>query len=232
MTLSRVKMAVFLIIIATYTVIAANFRIGPKVGLSLGNLYGSVIEEEEDDFIQIDGTILPRLAITGGIEWGITFNKIFTFQSEVLYLGKGEKLKYRDKISGDTYTYSETYQYEYVGVPVFVRVTLPMETAVRLYFIAGPSFDFLIASQIKIKESQTGEETEIDYEDFERYSKTFEFSLISGLGIECKIGPGFVDVNARYSLGLSNTFDSPTNREDDIIKTSYLGFLIGYIFEL
>ncbi|MEA3476130.1 MAG: porin family protein [Candidatus Cloacimonadota bacterium] len=171
---------------------------GIKAGLNIATLTGDDVSDDMESIF--------RFAIGGFLTYSI--NEMFAIQPEVYYSMQGAKLE-----EGDEKT---TCKYDYIQVPVLVKVNIPIESSLRPNIFLGPALGINLSAKYKYENAV---EVEDDIEDV----KTMDLGLVFGAGVN--IGPATID--ARYNLGLTTTDDS----EDEFdVKNSVISIMLGYSF--
>jgi hypothetical protein len=114
---------------------------------------------------------------------------------EPLYLQKGSKAKI---ISGEKLA---DYTITFLEIPAFIKYEFGTGV-VRPSFLAGPTLGLVLSA--KGFDFNEGD-SEIDWTDF---TKSPEFGLAFGGGLNFLAGANVIFVEARYAFGLNNIFDS------------------------
>lgn len=206
---------------------ALEIAAGIKGGLGIASLRGS------DAYIKdVDKTSLFGAA--GGISLTMQFSDIMGAEIDVLYSMKGQNysLNYSTRkqvynSTSDTLTETVTrgsrkgsYGLTYCDVPVLLKFVIPLQSSIRPYFSAGPSFGILLSSKEKAEGNGTYEQkmlypvdsvlaafpvsldTTIDQKD---RTNSLDVGLVFGAGTAIALGPGDFIIDLRYSFGFTNT---------------------------
>ena len=185
----------------------------PKIGLKAG---GNIANFSGDDAGNPDTKF--GFAFGGFFEY--QFSPLFAVQPEIYYTMKGGTDK--GTISGTTVDY--TLSYDYVEVPVLVKVLVPLRGSnVSPEIYAGPFIGFNTTAKVKAEANGTSAEADIP-----NVTST-EFGLQFGGGIGFGVGHGEMGFDVRYILGLTSIDDS-VNKYD--VKNGVINFNIYYGFSL
>jgi len=159
--------------------------VGIEGGANLANMYGDAV-----------GNVELLTARTGGAFIELRASPIVSFQIEGLYAQKGAKQTETlfDPSSGTLLTGSATWHYDYVDVPVLLKLTLVPEGSVRPSLFIGPVFSHLLKAEVE----------GIDLKDF---TKSSDIGGTVGGDIDLGSGPARVVLDLRYTRSF-NTFDT------------------------
>ncbi|UCG30088.1 MAG: PorT family protein [candidate division WOR-3 bacterium] len=179
---------------------------GLKLGMNLASMHGDDISDTKF-----------KTGFCGGGFFAFALGNVVVIQPEVLYSQKG--VKWEDEFLDETWKL--TYKFNYIEVPIFVKMIMPLQGKVKPNLFLGPYF------AIAITDSRY--ELEIDgmtIEDDLVGVKDTDFGLVFGGGIDFGLKKGKIVFDARYSLGLT-TLDEEGEGE---LKNSVFTFLFGYSF--
>lgn len=171
----------------------AGVLVGVKGGATLANLTG------EDVF---NNSMSP--GATGGAFARYPLSDMFSVQPEVLFAMKGAEYKVGD-IEAEQ-------KIDCIDVPVLVRLIWKNESQFEPSFLLGPVVGFLLDNEIT-------DGQEIDLEDG---SKSTDFGMIVGAGLDYKLENDAVLLDVRYERGLTSWL------EDLDVKNSVVSIMIGY----
>lgn len=167
------------------------FTWGIKAGVNVSDFYG-------DDADNSD----VRAGFSGGLLFNYRFNSYWAIQPEVLFNIKGADL--------DTGLAGENgpaeYEFGYLNVPVLAKFYIPTGSALTPNLFAGPEVGFKLY----------GESNDSDIDD---ELKDAEFGIAFGAGLDLSTGSNpanlirTVGLDLRYSLGLTDVFDTPQEPE-------------------
>jgi hypothetical protein len=197
-------MKIFIAMLTLYWT-AFGINLGVKGGLNLSNLTGKLGVPSIKD----SSSIKPGLI--GGAFVEFSFGDHISLQTELLYSSKGWKQNVDFTIAewdSETGTISEesiTHIYKlkktlsYIELPLLLKVSLPLnKISPNLY--AGPTFGLNVISKY-----QEFGESEVLYEENQKSeTEIFDFGIAFGGGVDINLGPGFLIVDLRYSLGISD----------------------------
>lgn len=178
---------------------------GIKAGLNASDFYG-------DD---VNGSDV-RTGFTGGLFFNYRFNDNWGLQPEVLFSTKGADLD--SGLTGENGPAS--YDLGYLNVPVLAKFYAPVGTLLSPNLYAGPEVGFKLYGD--------SNDNEIDDE-----LKAAEFSIVFGAGLDFNMGSDPTDfiqtagIDLRYSLGLTDAFDTPQEpeaRNGAFLVALFLGF--------
>ena len=173
--------------------LGAGILVGVKGGATLANLTG------EDVF---NNSMSP--GATGGAFARYPLSDMFSLQPEVLFAMKGAEYKVGD-IEAEQ-------KIDCIDVPVLVRLVWQNQSQFEPSLLVGPVVGFLLDNEIT-------DGQEIDLEDG---SKSTDFGMIVGAGLDYKLGDGAVLLDVRYERGLTSWL------EDLDVKNSVVSIMIGY----
>jgi hypothetical protein len=189
---------------------ASSIAFGIKGGGNLANFYGDAV-----------GNVQAKLRAIGGAYLRFQFNDVLGFQPEVLYAQKGAKQSEVVDLGGTLGVLSGEWHYDYIEIPLLLDFSVPTETGMTPHFYAGPTISVLASA--KAVADNGGE---IDFKD---YTKSTDFSLTVGGGINIGNGPVKFVLDLRYVMGLS-TFDSAPLSDYLSRKNNTIAFMGGIQF--
>lgn len=180
---------------------------GVKAGVNLAEFRVHNISPKPDLNMKtsLNGGFFANIPLSGGK---------FYFQPELIYSGEGSKIS---STTGGT-TVSQEQDLGYIALPLMFQV----KSAGGFFVELGPQPGYLVRAQ-----SEVGSATSDNRDNFDK----FDIALNGGIGYTSRVGLG---INARYSLGLSNTIDdgggnnSPNNGPE--YKNSVIQFSVFYLF--
>ncbi len=117
-----------------------------------------------------------------------------------------------------------TAKYDYLEIPVLLRVAIPTQGEVKPSVFLGPSLGTLMGAKM-VGEATGGPEVEIDMKDF---IKSTSISLAVGAGVAIPSGSGKVMLDVAYGMGLTPLDDTAPEAD---IKTSGILILAGCSFK-
>jgi hypothetical protein len=193
--------------------LAANAQLpqfGAKIGLNFANVTGS----DADAIFQGNGT---RTGLVVGAFMTYDLIPLLSIQPEVLYSQKGTKgsgTEYVD-VNGSLYKadYTYTQTFNYIEIPVLLKLNLPLgpEVPVKASVYAGPDFAFNVASNIEATAQAIGVSVTSSM-DTKSMTNSFDFNLAFGGGVGYDIGPTTLGLELRYTLG-TGTIDQSSQTD-------------------
>jgi len=182
---------------------------GIKGGGNLANFYGDAV-----------GNVDAKLRAIGGAYLKFQFNEVLAFQPEVLYAQKGASQTELVNIGGTFGTIEGEWQYDYIEIPLLLDFSVPTEGGMTPHFFVGPTVSILASAK------GVGGGSEVDLKD---YTKSTDFSLTIGGGINIGSGPTKFVLDLRYVMGLSE-FDDVGLNEIFLRKHNTIAFMGGIQF--
>ena len=176
--------------------------IGVKGGINFSNL--------SDDFNMGFGRIAfsSKTGIVVGGYFNIRLLPVITLQPEVLYTEKGGDLSYAESsenIIVFRVPLNGSLNLKYIEVPVLIRARVPVP-GISPTVYAGPTIAFNIESTLDSGPVPNIDGfSEIDIED---YIKSMDFGFIVGAGLDFSTPVLQFNIEARYTLGLTDIDDS------------------------
>jgi hypothetical protein len=176
---------------------------GIQGGVTLADLGGDVT-----------GTDM-KVGFAGGAFFGYQLHEYFRLQVAGQYVQKGAKEEDGDgKIKVD-----------YIEALVPLTLTIPIENSPlmpRVY--AGPAVAFEMSCKITDGDS-------VDCEDVGQKTKSVDFGVFFGGGVDFMVGNGAIMLDVLYNLGLANINDEADSDEFSV-KNKNFQFMAGYRFFL
>jgi hypothetical protein len=123
----------------------------------------------------------------------------FSIQPEALYLSKGG--------SGSIEDFDTTLKLNYLQVPVLVQYHLPTPGPVSPRLFAGPSVAFEVGCDVEATSGAIS--VEGSCEDADINTKSADFGVVFGGGVDISTGGIVLTLDGRYDLGVTNLDDSP-----------------------
>lgn len=158
----------------------------------------------------------------GLVAWNVSDQ--FAMALAGMYTRKGSKVE----DSGQQLTLRA----DYFEIPLLARVKIPTQAGERVSFhlYAGPTISF--ETSCKVSGDADGEEVTVDCDDpqVDLTRKTTNYSLLFGGGVGIGAGPGDIQLDVAYDLGLTNLNDDPS--DDTSIKNRVLMITAGYVLPI
>jgi hypothetical protein len=183
---------------------AGPVTVGAKAGLSLANLYGGDIEDNEF-----------KLGLCAGGFVSYSFNRIFALQPELLYVEKGTKLMEQ----GEGTQEPVTIKLDYLEIPLLMKFSMATTGSVKPSLFLGPALAINLSSKINVNGSEADIENTFD-----------DLGLTAGCGVAFPVGKGQLVTDARFNLGLVPIVES----EDyaSVEKNMAILLMVGYSLHL
>lgn len=171
---------------------------------------GFISSELSGDFADVDS----RTGFGFGAFLQVMVAPNFSIQPEALYLSKGAS-----ESGGDGEV-----KVNYIQVPVLVQYHFPTPGVSPRVF-AGPSIAFETACDIEEDDVSASCEDELVN------TKSADFGLVFGAGVDIPAGGVVVTLDGRYDMGVTNVSDEPEAVDFDIKNRSWEFFAgVGFPF--
>lgn len=208
-------LALFLTTVGAAPLAAQAWYVGAEGGVNISSLD---IENEDSDTetgVRIGGVLRYDFAPDGliGIQTGVAYSQKGASQSDV---------------DGEV-----ALELDYIEVPLLLAVNFPTNSSVRPRIYAGPQVAFEASCNLTGTSGTVTVDVDCDtqeLEDFGFNTKSTDFSLLFGGGLEVEAGPGVLTFDGRYDLGLTNINDS--EGDDTDVKNRNIQLMAGYAFRL
>jgi hypothetical protein len=185
----------------TYDLKAQSVTIGPKLGFTNTTAAG---DDLPDDVESISGFV-------GGAFIKFQASPVFAVQPEILYHQKGAFWNPSDNTNFK-------YTFEYLEIPVLLKLQLPLGETVYPFVYAGPYAAFTMSNNVEgefIGFEASGTE---DLNDFDG-------GAVLGGGLDIQVNQLFLGFDARYGIGMRNVFDDDPDNQRDIKNRSFSAML-------
>ena len=202
---------------------------GMKAGLNLANFTGDDADAGEGE----DKKARMGFAAGGFVTYGIT--EMFAVQPELLYTMKGAKYEWDGG--------SETVKFDYLEIPVLAKVSIPTEGNIGPHFFIGPSLGILLGAKNKVEIDGEDPEGLAGDHDVKDETKSTEFGLVFGAGVDIGMPHSAITIDGRFGLGLTGTCEDYTYETYDEetmemvtvtekldVKNTVISFKVGYSF--
>lgn len=198
---------IFIILLCLSSISIAQTNFGLKGGLNFASLGGTDAKDVESKTGFLAGGFLTY-----------NFSNAFGLQIEALYSQKGGI----QKILVNNVTVTATWNVDYLEVPALLKVSIPLASggSLKPYLMGGGSLGINLSSKIKAEAQGQSSETDVKND-----TKSTDFGLAVGGGLDFLLGRGNFNVDVRYTFGLS-TIDNTADPAD--IKNSGISLTIGY----
>lgn len=155
---------------------------GAKLGLSLANMSGDDIEENDAKL---------GFALGGFVTYSIS--EAFSVQPELLFVQKGTKWS-----EGDA---KLVFRLSYLELPILAKYSFAAGPNMKVFVFGGPAIAFKIGATSYFE--WEGESETDDIEDM----KALDLGLAFGAGIQMPFNNLLLSLDARYTLGLTDCFE-------------------------
>lgn len=182
---------------------------------------------------------LGNMEVEEGLTYGnfnailfeIGISPLFAIQPEINYLAKGGVIR-----SKDSDDFKFTLKINYLEAPLLAKFRLG-SGLLKGYIIAGPSVGYALDGKSELTAGELNETGKVKFDESfgtdSRKDNRLDVSGVVGGGVQCKIGPGSIvlDARATYDFNDFNKFQDDT--PDDHKKTRWegLSLSLGYQFE-
>ena len=223
--------------------VKAQVSVVPKAGVSLGS-YAYRAHTKEDR--KYRG---PSAGLAAGVGFNIPLrgSNWFSVQPELVYIQKGDR--YDNRAQGVGVRFGNTYNF--LELPVMAKVTFGNER-LKVYLNAGPSFGYALGGRYIIEGegvypfSRSGpirfarkplavpSNDPVSYYE-PKYHRAFEVAAQFGGGVGIQAGPGVVQFDARYGMGitsLNRESNEPTRRQTADGRSRTFALTLGYAVPL
>ncbi|MGD8494590.1 MAG: porin family protein [Gemmatimonadales bacterium] len=158
----------------------------------------------------VEGTFDARTGFAGGAFLQVNVGQSFSIQPEALYVAKGSDVdgNFEVKLS-------------YLEVPILLQYHIPAAVVSPRLF-AGPSLAFEMSCDL----AQGG--VSITCDEGDTQTKSADFGLVFGAGVDVPAGPVVITFDGRYDLGATNIEDS--GDPDTSVKNRSWQFFAGLGF--
>lgn len=177
---------------------ALPWHYGARAGLNAANFGG-----EFGDGVQ------PKLryGLNAGFVGEAELAQRWSVHVEAAYSSKGGKSKSSatDNQGNLIGPFDDTWSYDYVEVPALVRARLWGHDGARAFAELGPSFGIALRGRFKTEVPGLPER------DLKKDMKPIDPGYAGGLGVDFAAGQGRLEIEARFTRGISDLFDLPNN---------------------
>jgi hypothetical protein len=170
-------------------------RCGLRAGVNLSAFTGSF-----GDLVNPD----PRVAANVAFVYEYDFVPQLSLHTGVGYAGKGgvSKSEGTDPAGNPTGTFKHTWSFEYLEVPLLMRGRLLAFGTTHVFGELGPMLDFKISGKFGTEAPRVPDLS------LSTRMNTFDLGFGAGAGFEFAAGPGRIGVEARYTRGFDDLFDT------------------------
>jgi hypothetical protein len=205
---------------------AGEVVFGFQGGVNFANMGGDMDDIGDQLAAELEaefgGTWTAEKASKTGLAFGGYYSQMFSptlgLQVGALYANRGVKFD----MSADGIDIETKLKFDYLDVPILLRVVPSPEANVQPMLLVGPVVGFKLSSELEV--SGGGVEASEDIDDV----KSTVFSLMAAAGVRFGLGEkNALQLQARYQLGLSNAIDDPDFSSSANDLTLLAGLEIG-----
>ncbi len=209
------KMILLLIVLlALCLVLPANAQInlGALGGLNLAKIDYEPLEEGIEISYYVDFGI--------GVVLDCRLNKSISLLLEPLYLKKGVK--------AEDLPWQQKWEFNlaYLEIPMMLKYSFTAKN-IKPYVMAGPSIGFNRWAKAKVSW-----EGHSDVWGIKWGTKSIDYGISFGAGVNVPMGNISILVETRYTLGLTNINDGGFPDSDAVVKTKGIQIFCGFTFPL
>jgi hypothetical protein len=236
------KLLLYLIALMFASTGYAQWSVGPRVGMNF-----TVFTGKDNNYGEIKNNWIP--GFVAGAVGGYSFNDMITLRAELLVLSMGVKttIKYDETEKSTNYEFGDItkYKYMYMQLPILVFFTWNLNR-VNLFGTIGPYAGYKLCGKYKTTDldgnqidegkiifgshDSRSEKSGNDIYFDPKYSRRLDIGMYIGAGAGMKIGPGHLEADFRFGLGLLNhdkTYkdtDPPEGYKADRIRSFNITF--------
>lgn len=200
-----------------------RFSFGPKMGVSVSNLYINADGVDESDIVGIK----PGLLIGAFAEYD--FTPALGVSVDLLYSREGTESNRFDYPAQEGYSYKHKYSLQYLNIPVLINFYVAHGLAVK----AGVQPGVLLGAKYRVDWEYMGQEGS-KTQDIKNNLRAYDISIPIGLSYTFDYG-FFID--GRYNISLCDIMNQSTKHELELEGVSYhklknrtFSFSIGWKF--
>ena len=199
------SLAVLLVAFVASPGLAQKLSAGVRGGISIADLTGDGVDSTS-----------TKLGFVGGAFLGVDLHEYFRIQFEGQYVQKGaEEEEGTGKLN-----------LNYIEFMVPFTLTIPTNSVVAPRLYAGPALG--IEASCNLSAEVGGVEDSATCEEADIMTKSTDFSVFFGGGVDIGVGSGAITLDVLYDLGLSSIDDTPG--EDFDVKNKNILVMAGYRF--
>jgi hypothetical protein len=213
------KLALFILTILSLQT-SGNAQI--RVGL-FGGRHNANMNVSHPDSIPLDFTAVHAGGYGGLIEFGA--NETVGLRLAPMYLQKGTKQTFRHSVLGDI---SSRLRFSYFEIPVLIRLAF-LRKNFSPYVLAGPSVGYLLQAKQEYDKSAPLPPTFPRERNIKDQSKSWDWSMRYGGGLNFRFGAAAFFMQADYGLGLAkiNSFSGMAYKSRGWYYSAGLTFSFG-----
>ena len=218
-------------IFSTTSVFAQYAYFGLKAGVNIASWRGD--DADPEVFWGTDSEKKPRISIVVGGYSTIVLAKVFAIQPELLFTMQGVKYEWEQSPFYDNLIL----KLAYIQLPVLLKFYIPMPGPVKINLFAGPHVSYNVIDKW-VEEWDVGFGEDTDDGDIDEdltwsgesiETKKFDYGVVFGVGSDFIVKSIQITVEARYTLGFAQIFETTSGEEIDI-KNGTLSIMAGVGF--
>jgi len=191
---------------------AQTMRAGVNAGVSFSTLGG--------DIADLVGTgAKTKTGFSAGAFFGVNLSTMFRLQLNGQYVQKGAKF--------EEAPVTVTFDVPYIELLLPVTLLVPIEgSSITPRIYVGPSLAFEMSCDVKLEAE--GQSETLSCDDADAPTKTTDYGVFFGGGVDFALGSGELTLDVLYNLGLADLNDFPD--DPNTVKNRNLQILLGYAF--
>lgn len=190
-------------------------QVGVNTGIGFANLGGDAEQ-------LLETSLESKLGSSIGAFFGVDLHRMFRLQLEGQYVQKGTKTTEEGvdvKIKLD-----------YIEFMVPLTLLIPTEGRFTPRLYAGPAVGIELSCKFSGSQDGFTVDFDCDSEEVGAETKSIDFGVFFGGGVDFAAGPGAIRLDVLYNLGLTDINDVAD--VDESIKNQNIQILVGYAFVL
>jgi hypothetical protein len=192
-----------------------GMRAGVKAGVDFANLGGDAEQ-------LLEASLKSKTGFSAGAFFGFDLHRMFRLQIEGQYVQKGTK--------AEDQGVDVKIKLDYVEFMVPLTLLIPTEGPVTPRLYAGPAVGIEASCKFSGTEGGITVDVDCDSDEIGAQTKSVDFGVFFGGGVDFAVGPGALTLDVLYNLGLTNINDVPDAPES--IKNQNIQVMAGYAFML
>jgi hypothetical protein len=165
-----------------------------------------------------DDIFEPKNGFCAGLFVAGNVSGVFGWRGEILYTRKGALAKSNatdenGQFLGELNTF---YNVDYLEIPLLATFTIPTGGAVEPVLFLGPALDFELSAEMK-SEYPSGVSIQNNSTEDLDDTRSSDYSLIFGAGVDIVSGPHLIMLQVRYVLGLEEVYFSAKNKTLSVV---------------
>ncbi|HYF03772.1 MAG TPA: porin family protein [Patescibacteria group bacterium] len=173
----------------------------------------------------------PAHGFAGGIfaNFSLPFLPL-SIQPEVLYVQKGNHLKYSSTANLPHEHLDVETTLQYIEVPVLAKLKVPLTLPFMPHIFAGPTYSYLLHSEERTQSQHVGITQDTTLSPVPRFG-TSDLGIAFGLGIDFELLVTKISLEARHTTGLMNIYKKESDTSPELtFKNRTWMFMLGVAF--